>query len=218
MGHFSVSERYGERRRESPRFTVRRLREREVQKGGRNRVKELAELEQTLRFIASCAAPMGLFVAVGLLLAGLQMKFTALIADVRRLCDEYRKELPERQRNSEESDEAVRKRADAVAVQVRALLERAGLVRSSLLCLYASLLFCGAAALGVGAAGYGVRGLSGLIVWLYAGGFALVLAGCLFAFWEARRSFTILAAEVRELDEEQAVSAPEQEESHAVRA
>jgi len=88
------------------------------------------------------------------------------------------------------------------------LLGRAWLVRCSLIWLYASVLLCLLASLGVGAAAMGIRGMSPVVVALFAGGFLAILVGLVYALQEARQSFTVVAAEVQDMEEAGLVSVP----------
>lgn len=179
----------------------------------------LDNIKPALEFMACCLAPSAIFISVGLLLAGLQMKYTAILADVRKLNAERRDECERRLRQSagsddcredgdEEEEERDRKRLLSIRAQMSSLLGRAWLVRCSLIWLYASVLLCLLASLGVGAAAMGVRGLNPVVIALFAGGFLAILVGLAYAMQEARQSFSVVAAEVRDMEEAGLVSVP----------
>ena len=166
------------------------------------------DIEFALRFIASSMAPAVIFIAVGLLLAGLQMKYTTLITVMRQLNSERRDECERRLRNGEKGAEDDEKRLQSIREQMKSLLRRAWLIRSSVLCLYGSVLLFLLACFVVGAAALGVRGMTVPIIGLFAAGLAAVLFGILFAYREARLSYDVVAAEVRDLEEAGHVEVP----------
>ena len=167
----------------------------------------LGDIDFALKFIASSMAPAVIFIAVGLLLAGLQMKYTTLITVMRQLNTERRDECERRVREGDGSggDE---KRLESIREQMKSLLRRAWLIRSSVLCLYGSVLLFLLACFVVGAAALGVRGMTLPIITLFALGLAAVLFGILFAYREARLSYDVVAAEVRDLEEAGQVEVP----------
>jgi Na+/H+ antiporter NhaC len=182
----------------------------------------LDDIKPALEFMACCLAPSAIFISVGLLLAGLQMKYTAILSDVRKLNAERRDECERRLRQSAgrddcrengghtdaEDQERDRKRLHSIRAQMTSLLGRAWLVRCSLIWLYASVLLCLLASLGVGAAAMGMRGITPVVVALFVAGFTAILVGLAYALQEARRSFMVVAAEVRDMEEAGLVSVP----------
>ncbi len=190
----------------------------------------LEDIKPALEFMACCLAPSAIFISVGLLLAGLQMKYTAILSDVRKLNAERRDECERRLRQSAGHDdcredgvdaddgERDRKRLLSIRAQMTSLLGRAWLVRCSLIWLYASVLLCLLASLGVGAAAMGVRGLTPVVVALFAGGFLAILVGLAYALQEARQSFSVVAAEVQDMEEAGLVSVPGDHDGRSDRA
>lgn len=165
------------------------------------------DIQFALRFIASSMAPAVIFIAVGLLLAGLQMKYTNLITIMRRLNQERRDEREQRLRRGEGSDQDV-ERLESIREQMSTLLRRAWLIRSSVLCLYASVLLLLLACFAVGAASAGMRGMTVPIIVLFAAGLFAILIGTLFAYREARLSYDVVATEVRDLERDGQVEVP----------
>ncbi len=165
------------------------------------------DIEFALKFIASSMAPAVIFIAVGLLLAGLQMKYTALITVMRQLNSERRDECERRLRDGQGGGEE-EQRLESIREQMNSLLRRAWLIRSSVLCLYGSVLLFLLASFAVGAAALGAQGMTVPIIALFASGLAAVLLGIVFAYREARLSYDVVAAEVRDLEEAGQVEVP----------
>ena len=167
------------------------------------------DIRFALKFIASSMAPAVIFIAVGLLLAGLQMKYTAVITVIRQLNRERRDERERRLREGAGDAEDV-ERLGSIRDQMNSLLRRAWLIRSSVLCLYGSVLLLLFACFAVGAAAMGVRGMTAPIVALFAAGLLAILAGTAFAYQEARLSYDVVAAEVRDLARTGQVEVPQE--------
>ena len=161
------------------------------------------DIEPALKFIASSLAPAVIFIAIGLLLAGLQMKYTSLIGEIRQLNAERRADG-----GDTETESADPQRLRSIREQMQNLLKRAYLVRSALLCLYGSVVLFLIASFLVGTAGLGVKGLTVPIVGVFAIGLLAVLAGTLFAFREAQLSYDVVVAEMRDLEQAGAVALP----------
>lgn len=155
------------------------------------------DISFALKFIASSMAPAVIFIAVGLLLAGLQMKYTTLITVMRQLNRE-RRDADKQPAQTIRTENAAR--LHSIRDQMRSLLQRAWLLRSSILCLYASVLLLLLACFSVGAASLGVRGLTIPIVVLFAAGLLSILIGIVYAYREARMSYDVVAAEIRDLE------------------
>jgi hypothetical protein len=179
----------------------------------------LRDIAPALNIIASCIAPSTILIAVGLLIAGLQMKYTALIADIRALAAECQ----EGENKSEESADSSLLRQQACRTQAQSLLKRAWLVRCSLVSLYSSVLFCVLASLSVGGSAIGLPGMRFAVVGFFLTGFAAILLGIFYALSEARQCFDVVSAEIHDLAAAGAVAEkPAQEnpseENHVIRA
>lgn len=97
-------------------------------------------LQDAIDFINASLAPAVLLTGVGLLLAGLQMKYSTIAAVIRQL-------------NSEKRE----RRADSpglprVRQQIESLMTRAKLIRNAIFCFYLAVFFvvCSSIALGLG--------------------------------------------------------------------
>lgn len=159
----------------------------------------MSSIENAARFIASALAPALLFNAVGLLQSGLQAKYTDLFTTMRVLNAERREKVAQ---ISEAENE---QRIEAILTQMQSLLHRANLIRNSLLWLYGSVLLLVFACFAVGAAAEGVGGMNAPIVILFSAGLLAIFVGLVYAFQEARVSYDVVAAEVRDMAQMQTV-------------
>ncbi|HVK04274.1 MAG TPA: hypothetical protein VM490_12415 [Armatimonadaceae bacterium] len=168
----------------------------------------LEAIRPALDVVASSLAPSAILISVGLLIAGLQMKYTALVSDLRDLAAARGKDGGEECSPAEGGAGGgdSRARAEACRAQARSLLGRAWLVRCALVWLYGSTLLSllGSLAVGAAAAMPSLAPLRGgvLLLVLFGASLAAVLVGVGYALAEARRCFDVVAAEVHDLARE----------------
>ena len=135
--------------------------------------------------------------AVGLLLLGLNSRYSTIINRIRLLNDEKRKYLKvlAEGRSLEYADNA---RFMSVTKQTKELLLRSRLVRNAILSLQTAIGLFVLTSLGIGVsvfvASEFIRG-SSLVVFM--GGMSAVLVGIIYAGSEVRRSFRIVLMEVK---------------------
>ncbi len=135
--------------------------------------------------------PAVLFTASGLLLAGLQNKYSTLIQAVRTLNDERRHTL--RQSTVAEWE---RNRLESIGRQIPHLLARAKLVRNAVFTLYLGTLLFLMSSFIIGLAHLGWPVMVALVVGLFGGGLTGLIVGILFALAEARLSYRLVQLEV----------------------
>jgi hypothetical protein len=141
-------------------------------------------LESTVSFINASLAPAVIFTGVGLLLAGLQAKYSVLVATIRQLHEEGEEKLSDNRRY-------------LLVSQVASLMRRARLVRNSICGFYLTIFFLILASLGLGLPylGLAVPTMAPLLAFALA--LATLFLGIGIATWEAVLSFQIVRMEAR---------------------
>lgn len=141
-------------------------------------------LQDAIDFINATLAPAVLLTGVGLLLAGLQTKYSTLAAVIRQLNSE--------RRGSAEGG-APRRR---LRLQIDSLMGRAKLVRNAIFCFYATVFFlvCSSIGLGVSVLWTGID-LTAVVFSLFGLALLLLFAGLWNATREALLSYRIVQLE-----------------------
>jgi hypothetical protein len=149
-------------------------------------------LESVIGFINATLAPAVVFTGVGLLLAGLQAKYSTIVQVIRQLNAE-RRDL----RQGSVEDQARQDNLTMVSSQIGSLMTRAKLVRNAICALYLTIFFLVLSSI--------LMGLSALAIqaptWTILAAFAAALVGLFFAIGSATReallSYHIIQLEVR---------------------
>jgi|TARA_B110000438_G_scaffold298138_1_gene345767 hypothetical protein len=146
-------------------------------------------LESTVSFINASLAPAVVFTGVGLLLAGLQSKYSTLVATLRQMHVESL---------AEGTEDLPTKRKVRLRAQMESLMRRARLVRNSICAFYLTIFFLVCASLGLGLPFIGVfvPPVVSLIAFVLA--LLSLFSGILIATWEALLSFQIVCLEAKE--------------------
>lgn len=148
-------------------------------------------LESAIAFINASLAPAVLFTGVGLLLAGLQAKYSTIVSVIRQLNREWRDLGPE----AVEDDASRRLILEA---QIASLMRRAKLVRNSVCSFYLTIFFLVGASILIGFRVLGTP-IPVLLVFAFFGiSLTLLFAGIAFATREALLSFQIVQAETKQ--------------------
>lgn len=148
-------------------------------------------LESAISFINASLAPAVLFTGVGLLLAGLQAKYSTIVGVIRQLNREWRELDPE----AVEDDVA---RRLILEVQISSLMRRAKLVRNSVCSFFLTIFFLVGASILIG---FRVLGMPIPVLLVFASfgiSLALLFAGIAFATREALLSYQIVQAETKQ--------------------
>ena len=148
-------------------------------------------LESAISFINASLAPAVLFTGVGLLLAGLQAKYSTIVGVIRQLNREWRELDPE----AVEADVA---RRMILEVQISSLMRRAKLVRNSVCSFFLTIFFLVGASILIG---FRVLGMPIPVLLVFASfgiSLALLFAGIAFATREALLSYQIVQAETKQ--------------------
>lgn len=146
-------------------------------------------LESTVSFINASLAPAVVFTGVGLLLAGLQSKYSTLVATLRQLNAENMVE-------GEEVSQALRK--ERLRSQMESLMRRARLVRNSICAFYLTIFFLVCASLGLGLPFIGVMVPTAVSLSAFVLALLSLFTGILIATWEALLSFQIVCLEAKQ--------------------
>lgn len=148
-------------------------------------------LESAIAFINASLAPAVLFTGVGLLLAGLQAKYSTIVTVIRQLNRERRDLDPE---NVESGSE----RMGILTAQIDSLMERAKLVRNSVCSFYLTIFFLIVSSILIGLRVLGLGLSIGLVFAIFGLALAFLFAGIAFATREALLSYRIVEVEVRQ--------------------
>ena len=146
------------------------------------------------KFISDMLAPVVMISACGLLLLGLQNKYSNIISTIRELSEEKR-DL----KLTEDLNKFQVRRLKSIEKQVGQLLRRARLNKNSILNLYTGMIFFMLTSLFIALRDLGLlfKGeLFPLILFLV--GTAFVFSGTVFAYLEVRISFRVVQFEVEE--------------------
>jgi hypothetical protein len=154
-------------------------------------VTENSTLDLAIQSIQAAMTPAVLFTASGLLLAGLQNKYSTLIQAVRTLNDERRQLL---QRPGVADWE--QNRLHSIGRQIPHLLARAKLVRNAVFTLYLGTLLFLMSSFIIGLAHLGWPVMAAMVVGLFGAGLIGLIVGIFFALAEARLSYRVVQWEV----------------------
>lgn len=148
-------------------------------------------LDSAISFINASLAPAVLFTGVGLLLAGLQAKYSTIVSVIRSLNREGRGlGLPPAGSGSD--------RLGILETQIRSLMQRAKLVRNAICSFYLTIFFLVGSSILIGLRVLGL-GIPILVVFAFFGlALAMLFAGIAFATREALLSYQIVEAEIRQ--------------------
>ena len=140
-------------------------------------------LQNAIEFINASLAPAVLLTGVGLLLAGLQMKYSTIVGVIRQLNGE-------RRQMSEPSPSLTR-----VRQQIDSLMARARLIRNAIFCFYLAVFFvvCSSIALGLGT--LEIVTSSALVFTLFGVALLMLFIGLWNATREALLSYRIVQLE-----------------------
>jgi len=155
------------------------------------------DITQAAKVINGILAPSVMISACGLLLLGLQNKYSSIIDRIRALNDEKRRllERPELSRPA-------RLRLESVRRQIEGLLKRSKLDRNAILCLYLAAISFVLSSILIGINFVaGLRTVS-LSVLAFMFGMLFVLFGVTFAFREIRIAYGTVLLEVRSFPED----------------
>ena len=154
-------------------------------------------LESAISFINASLAPAVLFTGVGLLLAGLQAKYSTIVGVIRQLNREWRELGPEAVEAVEAVEDDVARRL-ILEVQISSLMRRAKLVRNSVCSFFLTIFFLVGASILIG---FRVLGMPIPVLLVFASfgiSLALLFAGIAFATREALLSYQIVQAETKQ--------------------
>ncbi len=140
-------------------------------------------LQDAIDFINASLAPAVLLTGVGLLLAGLQTKYSTIAAVIRQLNGEKR---------LNRDDEARRQR---LGRQIESLMVRAKLIRNSIFCFYLAVFFVICSSIALGLSTLQVVTSSSLIFTLFGISLLLLFIGLWHATREALLSYRIVQLE-----------------------
>ena len=144
-----------------------------------------------MQFISGMLAPAIMISSCGLILLGLQNKYSNIINRIRDLNDEKR-----RLESTESMDAVQDKRMRSLKAQIDKLLIRAKLDRNSILSLYLAILSFILTSLLIAPAYFGYFGLIPLAIAFFVAGIALVLTGVIYVALEVSRSYKVVKYEV----------------------
>jgi len=151
----------------------------------------LANIHQAIQFISGLLAPAIMISSCGLILLGLQSKYSNIINRIRELNDEKR-----RLESTGSMDASQDRRMGSLKVQIEKLLIRAKLDRNSILSLYLAILSFILTSLLIAPAYFGYFGLIPLAIAFFVAGIALVLTGVIYVALEVSRSYKVVKYEV----------------------
>lgn len=147
--------------------------------------------------ISGILAPSVMISGCGLLLLGLQNKYSSMIDRIRALNEERRRLLEQT-----ELPEEKQLRLESVREQVTCLLQRSKMDRNAVLCLYAAIISFVLASIFIGTNRILDWSTLGVSIVIFMVGTALVLAGAFFAFQEVRSAYRTVLLEVESVPEE----------------
>lgn len=147
-------------------------------------------LESTVSFINASLAPAVIFTGVGLLLAGLQSKYSVLVTTLRQMHDEC-----ESLENEPGQPELTR--IEVLSSQICSLMRRAKLVRNSICAFYLTIFFLVGASLGLGLPYLGLDLTTTVPLFAFSCALISLFSGIAIATWEALLSFQIVRMEAR---------------------
>lgn len=144
-------------------------------------------LDNAIQFINASLAPAVLFTGVGLLLAGLQTKYSTLAGVIR--------ELNSHRRNARNADERNDKQIEQKTKQINSLMQRAKLVRNAIICFYCTVFLLATSSISLGLNTLNVIESANPIFILFGFALAFLFSGIWNATREAFLSYKIVQLE-----------------------
>lgn len=142
------------------------------------------QLQDAINFINASLAPAVLVTGVGLLLAGLQSKYSTLVGVIRQLNSE-RRNLPAKDPS-----------LSRVNKQIDSLMQRGRLVRNAIFCFYATVAFLVFSSIALGIGVLSAIASSILVFALFGLSLAFLFIGLGYATREAILSYQIVQLEI----------------------
>jgi len=151
----------------------------------------LGNIHQAIQFISGMLAPAIMISSCGLILLGLQSKYSNIIDRIRDLNEEKRRlEL------MESLDCFQERRMRSLTAQIQKLLIRARLDRNGILSLYLAILSFVLTSLLIAPAYFGYLGLITFSIFFFVIGIGLVLTGIIYVALEVSNSYKVVKYEV----------------------
>jgi hypothetical protein len=151
----------------------------------------LGNIQQAIQFISGMVAPAIMISSCGLILLGLQSKYSNIIDRIRELNEEKR-----RLQLTESLDPFQEKRMKSLTAQIEKLLFRARLDRNGILSLYLAVLSFVLTSLAIAPAYFGYFGLIAFSLLFFLIGMGLVLTGIIYVALEVSNSYRVIKYEV----------------------
>jgi Protein of unknown function (DUF2721) len=151
----------------------------------------MANINQAIQFISGLLAPAIMISSCGLILLGLQNKYSNIIDRIRSLNEEKR-----RLQMMDSLDRFQERRMRSLTAQIDRLLVRAKLDRNGILSLYLAILSFILTSLAIAPAYFGYFGLITLSIIFFVAGIGLVLAGIIYVALEVSNSYKVVKHEV----------------------
>jgi hypothetical protein len=151
----------------------------------------MGNINQAIQFISGLLAPAIMISSCGLILLGLQNKYSNIIDRIRSLNEEKR-----RLEMMDSLDRFQERRMRSLTAQISRLLVRAKLDRNGILSLYLAILSFILTSLAIAPAYFGYFGLVTLSIVFFVGGIGLVLAGIIYVALEVSNSYKVVKHEV----------------------
>lgn len=149
-----------------------------------------------VQIIQLMLAPAVMINACGLLLLGINNKYSLVVNRIRLLNEEKRRLMIKIGEKSPTTDDNVR--LESIAVQIRALVYRAKLVRNSVLCYTIAVALFVATSLVLGVSSVlSLSKLNFLIITTFLLGMSFVIIGIVFAAFETKKGYDIISYEVK---------------------
>ncbi|MEW6652467.1 MAG: DUF2721 domain-containing protein [Bacteroidota bacterium] len=149
-----------------------------------------------VQIIQLMLAPAVMINACGLLLLGINNKYSLVVNRIRLLNEEKRKLMLKIGEKSPNTDDNVR--LESIAVQIGALTYRAKLVRNTVLCYTISIALFVATSLVLGVSSVlSLSKLNFLIIATFLLGMSFVIIGIVFAALETKKGYDIISYEVK---------------------
>lgn len=151
----------------------------------------MGNISQAVQFISGLLAPAIMISSCGLILLGLQNKYSNIIDRIRELNEERR-----RMELMESLDPSQERRMRSLTAQIEKLLVRARLDRNGILSLYLAILSFILTSLLIAPAYFGSFALITLSIMTFVAGIGLVLIGVIYVALEVINSYKVVKYEV----------------------
>lgn len=149
-----------------------------------------------VQIIQLMLAPAVMINACGLLLLGINNKYSLVVSRIRLLNEEKRRLMIKMGEKAPTTDDNVR--LESIAVQISALTYRAKFVRNSVLCYTSAIALFVSTSLVLGISSVLSLGkLNFLIITTFLLGMSFVLIGIVFAAFETKKGYDIISYEVK---------------------